>query len=292
MIAKKSNRISQISINLLFICICISCIVPLITVITISISSNKYLVEHGYSIFPHVIDWDAYKYIFMYPAGLIRAYANSFFVAGVGCFLGLLISSMFAYAISRREFIFRSTFTKYIIFTMLFNGGIVTNYIVVTQYLKLQDNIWAMILPYLVVPLYVLILRTFFAAVPAAIIESAKMDGANELYTFFKIVIPISKPALASVAFLILLTYWNDWWLGLLYINNPKIATLQVTLNQMLTNIDFLRSTSLGGAISQSDFPSESARMAMCVLIAGPMVVILPFFQKYFVKGMTMGSVK
>lgn len=294
-VSKRNSIFSKIIVNTVFVLVCLTCIIPLLTVITISISKDSAIMNYGYSIIPHKIDFTAYKYILMYPQGIIRAYGISILVTTVGCTFSLLVSSMFAYSISRKDFRFRSLFTLIVLFTMLFNGGIVSNYIVVTNYYKLQDNILALILPYAVVPMYVLILRTFFNSIPLAIIESAKIDGANEFYTFFRIVIPLSKPAIASVGLLILLLYWNDWWLGLLYINSDTLVPIQLLLNRMMQNVEFLRSTAMGAAgsnIKASDFPSESARMAMCVLAAGPMLFVFPFFQKYFVKGLTVGSVK
>lgn len=295
MVSKKRNVVlTNMLINTVYIIICLVCAVPLITVISISMSNERILITEGYGIIPSLFDFSAYKYIFTNFNGILHAYSISIFVAGIGCILSLLVSSMFAYAISRKDFRFWRPFSLYIIFTMLFNGGIVSNYIVVSNYLKLRDSVWALILPYVVIPMYVLILRTFFSSVPGAIIESAKIDGANEFYTFFRIVIPLSKPAIAAVGLLILLLYWNDWWLGLLFISDSKKATLQLMLNWMMQNIEFLRTTALDAAtqIKASDFPSESARMAMCIVAAGPMLVVFPFFQKYFVRGLTVGSIK
>jgi len=292
--SKKSSITTSVAINAVFIIICILCIIPLITVITVSISNESYIMAHGYSIFPHKFDLTAYKYILKYPQGILRAYGISILVTFAGTILNLLVCSMFAYAVSRRDFRYRNIFSFIVIFTMLFNGGMVSNYIVVTNYYHLQDNLLALILPYAVIPLYVLILRTFFSTVPIAIIESAKIDGANEFHIFFKMVVPLSKPAIATIGVLVMLMYWNDWWLGLLYINNNNLAPIQLMLNNIMQNMDFLRSNIMGasGFIKASDFPSESARMALCVLAAGPMLFVFPFFQKYFVKGLTLGSVK
>ncbi len=293
-VSKRNSTAAKLLVNATFIVVCVLCIIPLLTVITISISRDNYLIAHGYSILPHQINLLAYKYIFLYPKGLIKAYEISLAISFAGGLFSLLVSSMFAYAVSRKDYKPWKLFTFIILFTMMFNGGIVSNYIVVTNYYHLQDNLLALILPYSVVPMYILILRTFFSSVPTAIIESAKIDGANEFYAFFKIVVPLSKAALSTVGLLILLLYWNDWWLGLLYINKSQLSPIQLMLNHMMQNIDFLRTTAMGASstISLKDFPSESARMAMCVVAAGPMLFVFPFFQKYFVKGLTVGSVK
>lgn len=288
---KKNSITSQFIINTIFIVICLLTIIPLITVVSISISSDSSIMENGYSILPHDISFEAYQYVFEDPNMILRSYMVSIFVTFIGCFLNMLISSMFAYSLSRRDFKLSKLFTFLVVFTMLFNGGLVTNYMVVVNILKLSDNIFALILPYSVIPIYVLILRTFFSSLPMSIIESAKMDGANEFYIFLRIVIPISKPVLASVGVLVLMLYWNDWFLGLLYINNPKIVPIQLMLNRIMQNIELLKD-SFASLPRNVKFPAESARMAMCVLAAGPMLLIFPFFQKYFTKGLTIGSLK
>lgn len=292
--SKKSTISTSLIINAVFILICALCVIPLITVVSVSLSNENYILAHGYSILPHTFDLTAYKYLLKYPQGILKAYGVSIFVTFTGTILNLLVCSMFAYAVSRKDYKFRYLFTFIVIFTMLFNGGIVSNYIVVTNYYHLQDNLLALILPYAVIPLYVLVLRTFFATVPVAIIESAKIDGASEFRIFFRMIAPLSKPAIATVGVLVMLLYWNDWWLGLLYIDDNNLFPIQLMLNYIMQNIDFLRTATMAasGAIKASDFPSDSARMALCVLAAGPMLFVFPFFQKYFVKGLTIGSVK
>lgn len=291
---RRFQRRSTFSIvNVTLMCVCLLCIIPLLAIVTISFSNEKMLVNEGYRLFPQQLDFTAYKYILSNASMMVQAYKVTILVTACGTIAGLLATSLFAYALSRGLFIFRKLFSFLVIFTLLFNGGLVPSYILMVNYLHLKDSLLALILPYLIGAMNVLILRTFFRQIPEAISESAKIDGASEWTIFWRIVFPLSKPALATIGLLILLVYWNDWWLSLLYINSPKLLPLQLMLHRMMANIEFLRSNigNLSG-LDTSQIPSESARMAMCVLAAAPMLIILPFFQKYFVRGLTLGSVK
>lgn len=288
----QQRRTSSIA-NATLMCVCLLCIIPLLTIVTISFSNEKMLVSDGYRLIPQQLDFTAYKYILRNASVMIQAYKVTIFVTACGTIAGLLATSLLAYALTRSRFIFRKLFSFLVIFTLLFNGGLVPSYILVVNYLHLKDSLLALILPYLIGAMNVLILRTFFSQIPEAISESAKIDGASEWTIYWRIVFPLSKPALATIGLLILLVYWNDWWLSLLYIDSPKLLPLQLMLHRMMANIEFLRSNigNLSG-VNISQIPSESARMAMCVLAAAPMLIILPFFQKYFVRGLTLGSVK
>ncbi|QJD87488.1 carbohydrate ABC transporter permease [Cohnella herbarum] len=272
---------------------CLLCVIPLVAVISVSLTQERYLVENGYRLIPYEWNIEAYQYVLSDATIILQAYKITILVSILGTVGGLLVTSLLAYALSRNIFVFRKQLSFLVVFTMLFNGGLVPTYIMMVNYLHLKDSLLALILPYLVGAMNVLILRTFFRQIPEGIIESAKIDGASELTIYARIILPLSKPAIATIGLLILLVYWNDWWLALLYIDNQKMLPLQLLLNRMMSNIEFLRSHigSVSG-VKMSQIPSESARMAMCVVAAGPMLFILPFFQKYFVKGLTIGSVK
>lgn len=292
--AKKSKLISLIIISIILISFALTCIIPIIAVLSISLSDEMDILRHGYRLIPKKISLTAYEYIFKVPKQIIQGYFISLSVTGVGTALSLFIIALIAYPLSRRDFKYRNPLAFYIFFTMLFNGGLVPWYILIVRYLHLKDTWWVLILPYLVLPWFVLLLKTFFQQIPIGIIESAKLDGASELRTFFTIVVPLSKPALAAIGLFILLRYWNDWWLPLLYIESENLVPLQYMLHRMMANIQFLtqqlRTTQM--TIDISKLPNESARMAMCILAAGPMLFIFPFFQKYFVKGLTVGAIK
>lgn len=292
--AKKSRLISLIIISIILTSFALTCIIPIIAVLSISLSDEMDILRHGYRLIPKKISLTAYEYIFRVPKQILRGYFISLSVTGAGTALSLLIIALIAYPLSRRDFKYRNPLAFYIFFTMLFNGGLVPWYILIVRYLHLKDTWWVLVLPYLVLPWFVLLLKTFFQQIPIGIIESAKLDGASELRTFFTIIVPLSKPALAAIGLFILLRYWNDWWLPLLYIESENLVPLQYMLHRMMANIQFLtqqlRTTQM--TIDISKLPNESARMAMCVLAAGPMLFIFPFFQKYFVKGLTVGAIK
>jgi putative aldouronate transport system permease protein len=202
---------------------------------------------------------------------------------------------MLGYVISRRDFRYRVPATFFIFFTMLFNGGLVPSYILITQYLYLQNTLWALILPSLISPFYIMIMKGFLTKMPFEIIESAKMDGARELRIFFTIILPLSTPALATLGLFISFGFWNSWVPSLLYIDNEKLIPIQLLLVRMLQSLEFLTSNSdfvNQFGVDTSELPTLSARMAMAILAGGPMVFIFPFFQKYFVKGLTVGSLK
>lgn len=292
---KKSSRINKIIIHLVLIIFCVTCILPIIAIVSISFSDKVDLARYGYRLIPLNFDITAYQYIFRSPMIILNAYKISIIVTVLGSFLSLLVNSLIAYPLSRDEFKFRSKITLFIFFPMLFNGGLVPWYILISQQLHLKDTIWVLVLPSLASAWNVLLLRTYFSKIPKALMESASIDGANEIYVFFRIILPLSKPALATVGFLTSLVYWNDWWLALLFIENQDLLPLQYLLQTIMTNIQYLASAlqgNMAGAIDLSTMPDENARMAMCILAAGPMLFMFQFFQKYFVKGLTVGSIK
>jgi putative aldouronate transport system permease protein len=227
---------------------------------------------------------------------VVRAYGVTMFVTVVGSTVSLIITALYAYPISRKDFKYRKAFTFIVFLTMLFNGGLVPWYMVYVNVLHINDTIMALILPYLVTPLYVLIMRTFFmTTIPDGIIEAAKIDGAGELQTFIKIVLPLSKPVLATIGLFNTLTYWNDWYAPLLFINNEKLFSLQYLMYRVDKAIMYLSNNA--GSINNAtqimaNLPSQTARMAMAVIAIGPIILAYPFFQKYFVEGLTIGSIK
>lgn len=291
MIRKQNN----IGTNLLFIIFCLICIIPLVAIISVSLSSKQDVLKYGYRLIPARLDFTAYTYIFRNPRQILDAYEVTIFVTIIGTFLSLMVNSLIAYPLSRKEFKYRGRITFIIWFPMLFSGGLVPWYILVSQYLHMKDKIWVLIIPYICSAWNILLLRTYFSKIPVELMESSKIDGANEFYIFFKIILPLSTPSIATVGFLTSLTYWNDWWLSLLFIENDRLIPLQYLLQRIMQNIEMLKTAlqmNSGIHIDYSKFPDENARMAMCVLAAGPMLFMFQFFQKYFVKGLTVGSIK
>ena len=287
---------ADIALNIIMILGTIACILPLLLVFMSSITDEKTITMYGYSLFPRKISFESYAYVFKDISVILRAYGITIFVTAVGSLLSLSIISLYAYPLSRKDFRYRTTFTFIVFLTMLFNGGLVPWYMVYVNVLHVDDTIFALILPYLMTPLYVLIMRTFFmTSVPDSIIEAARIDGAGELQTFIRIVLPLAKPALATIGLFNVLTYWNDWYSPLLFINSDRLFNLQYLLYRVDKAIMYLSSNA--GSINNAtqimaNLPSQSARMAMAVIAIGPIIFVYPFFQKYFVEGLTIGSIK
>ena len=301
MVAIKSKKefIPKIALHLFFILLSLSFIFPLWAIISISVTSDTDIVNYGYRLIPKNIDFSAYKYILKDPTTILSAYKVTIITSFASAILFLIIGSMSGYALSRENFKYRKGVTFFFFFTMLFSGGLVPSYILITKYLNLKNTYWVQILPLLVNVWNVFLMRTFFQQLPKEIFDSATIDGAGEFRVYSFIVLPLSKPVLATVGLLQLLGGWNSWYLALLYITDKELYPLQYLLQIMLLNISMIlnimqKNLAAGGNVDVSYFnlPSESMRMAMCILAVGPMLLIFPFFQKYFSKGLTVGSVK
>lgn len=288
------KTLPQMIIHFVFILFSLACIIPLVSIISISLSNETDIVKNGYSLFPRVFDISAYAYVLYEPIQIINAFKVSIIVSILGTFISLIVTAGIAYTLSRHDYKFKNPLSFYVFFTMMFNGGLVPTYILISNYLHLKDTIWVLILPYVAAPFFILLLRTFMQRIPYDIIESCMMDGASEFRIFFQIILPLAKPGLATVALFTILNYWNDWFLSLLYIEKESLVPLQYMLYRMMNNITFLTSSSnqMPPGLNNTVIPSESARMAMAILAAGPMLAVFPFFQQYFVRGLTVGAVK
>lgn len=281
-------------IQLFFIVVSALMLIPFLLVVAVSLTGEESLTKHGYQFFPDRLEWTAYRYLFKVPHVLLQSYGVTAVVTIVGTIVGLLLTSTLAYAISRPDYRLRKITSFYVFFTMLFSGGLVPFYILMTQYLHTKDTLLAIILPGLVNAWNVIVLRSFLSKIPMEIIESAKMDGAREWRIFFRIILPLSTPALATMGLLISFNYWNEWLNALLFIDNPDLVPLQLLLVRMLSSMEVITQNldQFGIDLDVSQFPTMSVRMAMVVLAAGPMMLVFPFFQKYFVQGLTVGSLK
>lgn len=302
-VPKKKRPINSVSvpaeiiINVILGLFCLCCIIPFIFVIIISFSSEDSIRQVGYSFMP--VEWavEAYDYVFKLGDQLWRSYFNSFFITIVGTILSVLVCILYSYALFRRDFKFRTFFTFFSFFTMMFGGGLAPTYYVCKNLLGLSDNYWALIIPLLFNPFNVIVMRTFFqSSVPEELIESAAIDGSGEYNTLFKIIVPVSKPGIATIALLNALAYWNEWFTALLYIRDSKYIPLQYLLIKMQKNADFLAKNSamLGAEAAKAsvNLPTESLKMALVVFIVVPITFAYPFFQRYIVAGLTIGSVK
>ncbi len=300
----KNHRLNSISlgtevifhviIGLFSIC----CIIPFVFVIIISLSAESSIREIGYSFFPRAWSFATYTYAVQRLPQIWRSYFNSIFITVVGTFLSTLMCALYSYALFRPDFKYRGVFNFLSFFSMIFGGGLVPTYVICTQILGLRENYAALIVPLLVSPFNIIIMRTFFkSSVPLDLIEAATIDGSGEYSTFFRVVLPVAKPGLATIALLNSLAYWNDWYLSLLYIRQNKILQpLQALLMELQNNVEYLNrmSASLGSSAIQEAMraPTQTLRMVLVVLIVVPIACAYPFFQRYIVAGLTIGSVK
>ena len=260
-------------------------------------TDEKYIAQNGFKFFPEQFSLNGINAVLRYGNRLVTSYGITIFVTLFGTLMGLLVMSMFAYSISRRDFRLSKFLSIYLLIPMLFNGGQLSGYIVFTSYYHLKDSLWLLILPLMVTTMNVIILRTYIVnSIPQELMEAAKIDGAGEYRTFFQITLPLLKPSLAAVGFMMATAYWNDWQNALLYITTDSKKPLQLLLINIQKSIEFLLNNAnvpasaraaMGGTI-----PQYSATMATVIIVIGPIMIAYPFFQKYFIKGLTVGSVK
>lgn len=272
------------------------CLFPFFYVIIISFTDEATIVKDGFQLIPKAWSLDAYQYLWHMKDQLFRSYGVTIFITVVGTIISVLMIAFYAYAISRKQFKYRRFFTFFAFFTMLFGGGMVPFYIVSTQFLGLKNSVWALILPLAMNAFYIIIMRTFFMrSVPESILESARIDGASETRIFFQIVFPLSLPGIATIALFSTLGYWNDWFNALLFIDVPDLVPLQSLLMKIENNLEFMRQNIEISAMQSSLFttiPADAAKMAMVVIATLPIAISYPFFQKYFISGLTIGGVK
>ncbi len=269
------------------------CIFPLLLVAGSSLTEEKTLLLKGYSVIPREFSLRAYQVILFGSHSMLRAYVVSAVVTVIGTSLAAFVGVTAAYALSRAEFKLRKVFNLYLVFTLLFSAGLVPWYLVVVQVLKLKGTIWALILPMVVNSFNVMLLRNFLQSVPAEIVESARIDGASEFRIVGSIIVQIATPAIATVGLFYAMAFWNDWWLALLYLDNaPQLYPIQYLLRALVTNSQFLNQSQGAGVLGGFTLPAEGLKMAACVLAIGPLVIVYPFVQRFFVKGITLGAVK
>ncbi len=270
---------------------------PFVLLVMSSVSDEKAIIKYGYSFWPKAFSLEAYSYLMSTFDQIARAYGITILVTIIGTTTCLFITSMIAYPLSRKDMPLRSILSFFVFFTLLFNGGLVPTYLMYTQLFHLKNTIFGLIVPLLLMnAYYVLLMRTFFAtSIPEALLEAAKIDGAGEFKIFFGIVLPLSKPILATIGLFAGMNYWNDWYNGLIYITDPELYSIQNILNRIIRDIQFLaNNASLAGNSNElmASVPSETVRMAIAVIGILPILVIYPFVQKYFVKGIALGAVK
>ncbi len=269
------------------------CILPFIMIISGSLTSNTTILREGYSLFPRDVTLAAYKTIFESPKGIMQAYKMNFYYTGVGTSLGLFIITLTAYVISRKEFKYRNTVAFLIYFTSIFGGGMIPWYLIYANVLGLKGSTVAIWFPALMTPFLVILMRTFITgAVPDAIVESAKMDGAGHWRLFWRIVLPVIGPGLATVGLFLALGYWNDWYRSSMFSISSDTWQLQFYLYDMVNATQAMRQMAQNTNINMADMPTQAVKLAMAVIATGPVLLFYPFVQKYFVSGITIGAVK
>lgn len=273
------------------------CIAPVVLMAVASFTDNNILNLYGYTYFPKKWSLEAYAFLMKQGAVISKSFFNSIFVTFLGTVLGLVVTVLLAYVISRKELIGRKAIMFFVFFTMLFNGGMVPTYLMYTQIFHIKNTMWSLLFPHLLLNGFnVLLVRTFFSEnIPEVLLEAARIDGAGELSVFRNVVMPISKPILATIGLLIGVGYWNDWYNGLLFVTDVNYYTLQNFLNKIMTDLQFLsQNMSVTSDVNSiiANVPSGTARMAMAFIGALPVIIVFPFFQKYFTKGITVGAIK
>ncbi len=295
--SKPRFTVGQLILRIVIAALAILCAIPVALIVVVAFSSEASIAEKGFSYFPTAWSLDSFKYVINFGDQIIRAYGVTIFETVVGSLLTVFVTSMLAYVMCQRDYKPNKFLAKYVLFTTLMNGGLLGCYLINANVFGLKNNLLVLVLPTCVTAWNTIVMRTFIRSnVPESIIESASIDGAGEIYTFFKIVMPVMVPVMASIGFMSAVTHWNEWQTSLLYLDNSELSTLQLVLIRIEQDIDYLRKN--GGTLTAEDIlamrniPSESARMAILFFSIAPIMVAYPFFQKYFIKGITVGSVK
>lgn len=277
--------------------IALVCLVPFIMVLSGSFSSESAIAANGFSVLPQEFTLEAYKNVFREPIVIFRAYGTTIVLTIVGMIVGLLVQTMTAYVLARKDFEWRNVFSFFFYFTTLFNGGLVPTFILYTQTLKLKDSYLALLLPLMFSVYNLLIMKSYIIGIPDSLVDAAKIDGCGEVRTLFQVVMPLIKPALAAVGLFIALAYWNDWYNAMLYINAEEKYPLQYFLYQKVNNIEAYKKLISNGTVSSSavsaiSMPTQTLKMALTIVVTGPIILAFPIAQKYFVQGITIGAVK
>lgn len=295
----RSNRIAKSTnavFNIVFGALALLSIIPVVFVFMISITAEQSIRLNGYRFIPSAFSADAYLFLVDEAGTIFRALGISAFVTIVGTIIGVMLTTMMGYVLSRSNYKLNGLCTYIVFIPMIFNGGMIASYVVNTQFLNLRNSVWALIWPLCVSSFNVVICKTFFRTnIPESIVESAQIDGASQLQIFWRIVLPLAKPMLATIALFLTFGYWNDWFQSSLYITDNKLLSLQALLNQIQRNIEMMASNPAAGVSMveyMNSMPREGARMAMAMIIIIPIACCYPFFQKYFISGLTVGAVK
>lgn len=277
--------------------IALVCLIPFIMIVSGSFSSEEAIIQNGFSLLPQDFSLEAYRTVFKDPVVVFRAYGTTIGLTVVGTIVGLMLQTMTAYVLSRKDFEWRNKFSFFFYFTTLFSGGLVPYFVLITQTLNLRDNYLALLLPLVFSVYNLLIMKSYIMGIPDSLIEAAKIDGCGEFRTLVQVVLPLIKPALATVGLFIALAYWNDWYNAMLYIKDEAKYPLQYFLYQRVNDIEAYKkllanNAASSAAVSSMSLPTQTLKMALTIVVTGPIVLAYPLVQKYFVQGITIGAVK
>lgn len=268
------------------------CLFPFALMVTSSFMNEKEILEEGFKLFPKKWSLSAYELLFKSPKKIVNAYKITIITAIIGTSMGLFLMSMAGYVLCRQDFKYRNKASFFIYFTTLFSGGLIPSYILMVKVLGLKDSMWAMILPMIMSPWSIFLMRNFMKEIPQTLYEAATIDGADDFRIYWQIFIPLAKPALATVGLFLVLAYWNQWYNAMLYIQTPEKFPLQYFLQKIINQANVQMLIEQGITINTADLPSESIKMATAVIATGPIILAYPLVQKYFVRGLTVGAVK
>lgn len=290
----QKHSYKNLPIAILLLLFAVICVLPFWLVFSGSLTGETEIMTYGYGLFPKKVDFTAYRILLNDAGRILNGYKISLIVTVLGTALCVFVVALAAWPISQERVKYHSLLNFFVLFTMLFNGGMVPWFIVCRNMLHLTDSIWALILPYLANAWYIFLVRNYYKGIPSELVEAAKIDGAGEYRIFFRIIFPLAKPVIATISLFACLNYWNDWWLGIMLIDDIQKQPLQLLLRTITSNIQFLSSAGNVNAIAQAagSIPSEGIKMATCIVTIGPIILVYPFVQKYFVKGIMVGAVK
>lgn len=292
-VTDKSQRIIEGFAIIFTSILSLFCLFPFLLIISSSLTNERSITLHGFSIIPRVWSLDAYKLIFKNTNQILGSYGVTIGMTVIGTCIGLIIVTMTGYALQRPDFAFRNPISFYIYFTTLFSGGLIPFYLLIVQYLKLKDNYLAVLLPLMISPWLIILMKNFLKSIPHSITESAIIDGAGDFYIFLKIILPMATPALATVGLFLALGYWNEWYNSMLFLSSKvEYRPLQLFLYNTINEARYIRDSAAASNIPPIDIPLESMKMATAVVATGPIIFVYPFVQKYFIQGITVGAVK
>ena len=295
-----SNKIKQDSASILLQALCyilvgifaLLCLFPFVLMITSSFMEEQEILTEGFKLIPSQFTVSAYEFLFRHPDSILDAYGITILITIIGTAVGLFIMSMTGYVLNRKDCKYRNEISFFIYFTTLFSGGLIPSYILMVSYLKLKDNVLAMILPGLMSAWSIFLMRNFMKAIPDSLYESATIDGAGDFRIYWQIFLPLAIPSLATVGLFLALGYWNEWYNAMLYIQTPSKYPLQYFLQKMVNQANVQQLIAQGIQVDVSDLPTQSVKMATAVVATGPVILFYPFVQRYFVSGLTVGAVK